>query len=101
LVAPHTTTRERTRLERTQPISAEAVSRGEQLALAGLEDRIARLVEKLDASEGRLRHLRAIERGMAELWVQLEGLRTNPPAAHPADAGPPVEALSNDIAALR
>src|SRR5262249_27774853 len=55
---------ERIQVERSQALPIESASRGEQLALAGLEDRIARLVEKLDASEGRLGHLEAIERGM-------------------------------------
>jgi len=91
------------KLERMQ-VPGEQLSRGDQLALGGLEDRIARLVEKLDASEGRLGHLAAIERGMAELLNHLEGLRANPPA-RPARAEPPpavpVEALSHDVAALK
>jgi len=41
------------KLERMQAPGGQ-LSRGDQLALGGLEDRIARLVEKLDASEGRL-----------------------------------------------
>jgi localization factor PodJL len=53
-------------------------TRGEQVAISGLEDRIARLVEKLDASEARLGHLETIERGMAELLVHLEALRARP-----------------------
>ena len=44
------------KLERMQA-PGEQLSRGDQLALGGLEDRIAKLVEKLDASEGRLGHL--------------------------------------------
>lgn len=92
------------KLERMQA-PGEQLSRGDQLALGGLEDRIARLVEKLDASEGRLGHLAAIERGMAELLNHLEGLRANPPAPRPAPAAPPpavpVEALSHDVAALK
>ena len=71
------------KLERIQ------LSRGDNVALGGLEDRIIKLVEKLDASEARLGHLGAIERGMAELLVHLEGLRANPPAARPADAPAP------------
>jgi localization factor PodJL len=99
------------KIETLQIARSDALSRGEQLALGGLEDRIANLVEKLDASETRLGHLEAIERGMAELLVHLETLRTNAAGARPArdDAppagtrmpGPPVEALSQDVAALK
>ena len=97
--------------------AAAAMPRSDQLAIGGLEDRIATLVEKLDASEGRLGHLEAIERGMAELLVQLENLRANPPAASarldhaaaslpaepevPAVPAVPVAALSQDVAALK
>ena len=54
------------RLDRMQ------LSQGDQLALGSLEDRIAKLSEKLDASDARLGHLDAIERGMADLLVHLE-----------------------------
>ncbi len=46
------------RLDRMQ------LSQGDQLALGALEDRIAKLSEKLDASDSRLGHLEAIERGI-------------------------------------
>ena len=58
------------RLDRTQ------LSQGDQLALGALEDRIAKLAEKLDASGGRLNHLDAIERGIADLLVNLEEMRS-------------------------
>jgi localization factor PodJL len=51
------------------------LGRTDQLAIGALEERITRLVEKLDASEARLGHLGAIERGMAELLVHLEEMR--------------------------
>ncbi|HEY2134708.1 MAG TPA: tetratricopeptide repeat protein [Xanthobacteraceae bacterium] len=96
------------KLDNMQSWRPDPLSRGDQLALSGLEDRIARLVEKLDASEGRLGHLEAIERGMAELLVHLEGLRAAPALAsrverpEPAPVAPvPVEALSHDVAALK
>jgi localization factor PodJL len=92
------------KLERMQAPGGQ-LSRGDQLALGGLEDRIARLVEKLDASEGRLGHLPAIERGMGELLKHLEGLRATPPASRPARVEPapavPLEAPSPDVAALK
>jgi localization factor PodJL len=81
------------------------LSGGAQVALGGLEDRIAKLVEKLDASEARLGHLDTIERGMAELLVHLEALRANPPGAlvraDAAAPAAPVETLSGDAAALK
>jgi localization factor PodJL len=101
------------KLEHMQSTRSDPFSRGEQLALGGLEDRIAKLVEKLDASEGRLGHLEAIERGMAELLVHLESLRSNAAAAatHPGrldamsatSAAPaaPVAVLNHDVAALK
>ena len=95
------------KLEHLQSARIDQLSRGEQLAIGGLEDRIAKLVEKLDASEGRLGHLEAIERGMAELLVHLESLRANgtsaalrPAPAEPTQAAAPA-ALSHDVAALR
>jgi localization factor PodJL len=88
------------KLERMQA-PGEQLSRGDQVALGGLEDRIARLVEKLDASEGRLGHLAAIERGMAELLNHLEGLRANPPARAEPPPAVPVEALGHDVAASK
>lgn len=44
-------------------------------ALAHLEDRIATLVQRFDASDARLGHLEAIERGLADLLVHIEQMR--------------------------
>jgi localization factor PodJL len=44
-------------------------------ALAHLEDRIATLVQRFDASDARLGHLEAIERGIADLLVHIEQIR--------------------------
>ena len=63
------------RLDRMQ------LSQGDQLALGALEDRIAKLSEKLDASDSRLGHLEAIERGLADLLVYLEEMRSGSRAA--------------------
>ncbi len=52
-------------------------SRGDNIALTHLEDRIAKLVERLDASDARFSHLEAIERGLTDLLVHIEDLRTN------------------------
>jgi len=77
------------RLDRIQ------LSQGDQVALRALEDRIAKLSEKLDASDARLGNLGAIERGLADLLVYLEEMRDGdsrglraptPAAATPAPA---------------
>ena len=74
-------------------------SRSDNIAVSHLEDRIVHLVEKLDASEGRLGHLEAIERGLADLLVHIEDMRANAPAipshAEPSQA---VDELKSDIA---
>src|SRR6185369_14776306 len=72
------------------------LSQGDQLALGALEDRIANLSEKLDTSDARLGHLEAIERGLGDLLVYLEemrsggsrGLRAPPTEPAPAPAAP-------------
>jgi localization factor PodJL len=57
------------RLDRMQ------LSQGDQLALGSLEDRIVKLVERLDACDARLSGLDAIERGIADVLLQLEEMR--------------------------
>jgi localization factor PodJL len=44
-------------------------------ALAHLEDRIAMLVKRFDASDARFVHVEAVERGLADLLVHIEQLR--------------------------
>jgi localization factor PodJL len=86
------------------------LGRTDQLAIGALEERITRLVEKLDASEARLGHLGAIERGMAELLVHLEEMRATQvaaaataasPKAAPAAAAPTVDLLQRDMADIK
>ena len=64
-------------------------------ALAHLEDRIATLVRRFDASEARFTQLEAIERGLADLLVHVEQMRGSdsaaaaaPPAWHVPAAEP-------------
>jgi len=78
------------RLDRIQ------LSPGDQVALRALEDRIAKLTEKLDASDARLRNLDAMESGLTDLLVYLEEMRNGgshglraPAAAAPAPAAQP------------
>ncbi len=50
-------------------------SRGDNVAAGHLEDQIVALVQRLDASDSRLGHLEAIERGLADLLVHIEEIR--------------------------
>src|SRR5262249_20311076 len=52
--------------------AGQGAPRGETLIIRDLEDSIAKLTEKVDASQGRLGHLEAIERDMAELSTHLK-----------------------------
>lgn len=75
-------------------------SRGDP-ALAHLEDRIVALVERLDASDSRLGHLEAIERGLGDLLVQVEDMRANKQADSlraEAQSAVGVDALKHDLA---
>ena len=68
------------------------MTQGDQHALAGLEDRIVKLVERLDACDARLGHLDVIERGMADVLLHLEEMRkanARAPRAAPALAEAP------------
>jgi localization factor PodJL len=73
------------------------LTRSDHTALGNLDDRIAKLVEKLDGSDARLNQLEAIERGLAELLIHIEHQRSSPAVA----AGSDVDALSRDLADLR
>jgi localization factor PodJL len=91
------------RLDRMQ------LSQGDQLALGALEDRIAKLAEKLDASDSRLSQLDSIERGLAELLVHLEEMRNGggprglrapqPPEPAPQPVAPPPPASTATVTA--
>ena len=75
------------------------LSRGDGVALGHLEDRIVKLVEKLDASDSRLGHLEAIERGLADLLIHIEDMRAQKGEGGIRDAAPAgVDALKHDIA---
>ena len=73
----------------TDKIERIQLSRTDHFAIGNLEERITTLVEKLDASEARLGHLGAIERGMAELLVHLEEMRSGQSATAPRAAAAP------------
>jgi len=71
-------------------------SRGDNVAMGHLEDRIVKLVEKLDASESRLGQLEAVERGLADLLVHIESNKQG--SGLRAEASPAVDELKHDIA---
>jgi localization factor PodJL len=74
-------------------------SRGDNVAVGHLEDRIVSLVQRLDASDSRLGHLEAIERGLADLLVHIEEMRANKEGgALRADNSAGVVDLKHDIA---
>ncbi len=74
-------------------------SRGDNVAVGHLEDRIVTLVQRLDASDSRLGHLEAIERGLADLLVHIEDMRANKEGgALRAESSAGVVELKHDIA---
>jgi localization factor PodJL len=76
-------------------------TRGDELALGHLEDRISNLVQKLDASDQRLTHLEAIERGLTELVIHLEQQRLPTLARPSSEPAPEVDALLRDVTGLK
>jgi localization factor PodJL len=70
-------------------------------ALAHLEDRIATLVQRFDASDARLSHLEAIERGLADLLVHIEEIRRANAGAAVMLAPPTTHALDRDVAEIK
>lgn len=74
-------------------------SRGDAVAAGHLEDRIVKLVERLDASDTRLTHLEAIERGLADLLVNIQDMRAakDAEAQHAPDQSG-IDAIKHDIA---
>ncbi|HVZ54233.1 MAG TPA: hypothetical protein VG986_19880, partial [Pseudolabrys sp.] len=74
-------------------------SRSDSLVAGHLEDRIVHLVERLDASDARLNHLEAIERGLGDLLVNIQDMRAARDAeARRAQNQPGIDALQHDIA---
>ena len=70
-------------------------------ALAHLEDRIAALVQRFDASDARLGHLEAIERGLADLLVHLNEMRGNGAAVGALGTQAASPAIERDVAEIR
>jgi localization factor PodJL len=74
----------------------------DQTALAHLEDRIAMLMQRLDASDARLGLLEGVERGLADLLVYIEQLRAGNGGA---DSAPgkfvPADAIEHQFAEIK
>jgi localization factor PodJL len=69
--------------------------------LGHVEERIAALVQRLDASDAQLGHLEAIERGLTDLLVRLEQLReVNGPTAVGATPEAPA-AMEREVAEIK
>ena len=82
------------KIERMQP------TRDGHSPLGHLEDRIAKLIEKLDASDARLNHLETIERLLRELPVHLGSAGASNFSRAPVSPSE-LDALSRDLAELR
>lgn len=77
----------------TDKVDQLNAGRGQQPSVGDLEERIMRLVDKLDASDARFEHLAAIERGLADLLAQMERERTARAGIESTEA----EALRRDV----
>ena len=71
-------------------------------AFKQLEERIAQLIGKLDASDARLGKLTAVERGVTDLLSHIDELRGAEAApAADASARPAVDAIARDVAEIK
>ncbi len=72
-------------------------------ALGHLEDRIAQLIKRLDASDARLGNLEAVERGLADLLVHIDEARARGGAPGLMSAVKPVavDAIQRDVAEIK
>jgi localization factor PodJL len=74
-------------------------SRGDQIALGHFEDCIVKLAERLNATDSRLSHLAAIERGLADLLLHIEDIRANKETAgFRAESASGIDLLKQDMA---
>jgi localization factor PodJL len=86
----------------TEKLERLQLTNTDQAALAPLEDRIAGLVQRFDASDARLGHLDAIERGLADLLVHVDEIRVMKGGAAPAPQEfPAVATIERDVAEIK
>jgi localization factor PodJL len=79
----------------TEKVDQLQATRSEDNSFGYLDDRLMQLAQKLDASDARLDSLSAIERGLADLLVQIENQRTS--SATGGSAGVEADALKRDV----
>jgi localization factor PodJL len=70
-------------------------------ALGALEDRIAQLIKRLDASDARFGNLAAVERGIADLLVHIDQIRGGNGVVAAAMPRKPVDAIERDVAEIK
>jgi len=71
-------------------------------AFKGLEERIAQLIGRLDASDARLGNLTAVERGFADLLAHIEpSRRTDDAPAAVTSSRPAAAAIARDVAEIK
>jgi localization factor PodJL len=70
-------------------------------ALAHLEDRIATLVQRFDASDARFGHLEAVERGIADLLVHIDEIRAVSRNGAPSRMPTAAVAIERDVAEIK
>ena len=83
--------------DKIEQIQAAQQTHGD-MAGAHLDDRIAMLVERLDASDSRLGQLEAIERGLSDLLLHIEQQQSGRDPAAQANDAVAVDALKYDFA---
>jgi localization factor PodJL len=76
-------------------------SGADNIAADHLENRIVKLMERIDASDSRLDKLDAIERGLTDLLVHIEELRANRKSTAIRAEGPGIDSLTQDIVYTR
>jgi localization factor PodJL len=87
----------------TERFEQAQTPRGDTVAVTQLEERIVGLAQKLDASDARLNNLAAIERGLSELLLRLDEMRSERgvnlgrDVATPVAVPPVVDALKRDV----
>jgi localization factor PodJL len=75
-------------------------NRGDTIAFGQLEDRIARLVDRLDASGSRFSQLESIERGLTDVLVHFEEQGARAGALRTSNVDPAVGSLKHDLEAV-
>jgi len=72
-------------------------------AVAHLEDRIALLIRRLDASDAKLGNLESVERGLADLLMHIDQLRggNGTPAAAATQPPVAVDAIEREVAEIK